>query len=171
MIVNYLARKVRFDLEDERLDEVYNKVIQEDYSLEEVIDAIVEPLFSDPVNNSQNILNQSPRANYRAMFTQYFDLVPRQSKTTVLQSALRLAGSGQLPARQPDEVDYLERIFASSVPDDVYSPTQALCAMATIYLDASTNIDSLVGTTFSSTKNSADTILKKMVSLSEGSFK
>jgi len=173
MVVNYLARKVRFDLEDERLDEVYNKVIQEDYSLEEVIDAIVEPLFSDPVSNSQNILNQSPRANYRAMFTQYFDLVPRQSKTTVLQSALRLAESGQLPARQlgEAEVDYLVRIFARSAPDSVYSPTQALCAMATIYLDASTNIDSLVGTTFSSTKNSADTILKKMVSLSEGSFK
>ena len=56
-------------------------------------------------------------------------------------------------------------------PDNVHSPIQALCAMATIYLDASTNIDSLIGTTFSSTKNTADTILKKMVSISEGSFK
>ena len=178
MIVNYLARKVRFDLEDERLDEVYNKIIQEDYSLEEVINAIIEPLFSDPINNTENLYRLSPEVggggffDYGAVFTEYFALLPRQLKERISLSATAIV------PRQPNEVGYLERIFAikdpgagSYPPDDVYSPTQALCAMATIYLDASTNIDSLVGTTFSNTKNTADTILKKMVSISEGSFK
>jgi len=185
MIVNYLARKIRFDLEDERLDEVYNKVIQEDYSLEEVIDAIIEPLFSDPINNKENLYRLSPEVggggffDYGAVFKEYYDLLPQQIRIRILESAQAVSPP------QDNEVDYLERIFAEKdslrapgepevpgyPPDNVYSPIQALCAMATIYLDASTNIDSLIGTTFSSTKNTADTILKKMVSISEGSFK
>ncbi len=125
MIINYLTRKVRFALEADRMNEVYDKVIQEDYSLEEVVSAIVDPLFSD--------------------------------EKSIVQESAPIFNN---PA-----------IAGTVAENSVYFPVQALCAMATIYLDASTNINSLVGTDFRQMKNDADTILMKMVNISEGSFK
>ena len=125
MIINYLTRKVRFALEADRMNEVYDKVIQEDYSLEEVVSAIVDPLFSD--------------------------------EKSIAQESASIFNN---PA-----------IAGVIAENSVYYPVQALCAMATIYLDASTNINSLVGTDFRQIKNDADTILMKMVNISEGSFK
>lgn len=161
IIQNYLERMLRFELEDSGLLDIYQKIlIEDDKGIEDVVQAVLENLFTD-VNETNTSVYEMFRFDRQANAS--LNDASAAIKNNIVTNINRTLAPGIEPYENFEQLLAQEGFyrFARSI-SRYYYPVEALLSVATIYLNSSSNIAQLLGVTFKQSSNNADQLLLKL---------
>ena len=165
IIQNYLERMLRFDLQSSGLLDIYQKVlVEDDKEIQDVVQAVLENLFTDTIQTSDSNYKLKVRFDRQANAILSGDDQPSVAlRANIVTNINRTLGPGLQPYEDFEDLVRQEGFtrFARDI-SRYYYPVEALLSVATIYLNSSSNIAQLLGVTFKQSSNNADQLLLKL---------